>query len=453
MRRFYTFALVLACLLALSACGSDVQDAGPDQPPQEEGDEDVTIYDCGGLQAALPNEYLDVLHVDTDFPDAEESWKPLISVYEKASYEAARQDFGGGGGFLFGFLVMDQTAFEQHISSDGSGMEIFATDGERYYAYTHPTDVQFYRSGGEIDMESEDWKLWEKLNETGPLVREDFLTRNNLQSFSVQDVTSQITADTEGLVCVRYYRYSIRDGDTRIYDQLLLRQPARQGEGGIWAVDRWLDTWGSQYLYFPDSGKPAAEHYAELQERCDAGEHPELLTPIGAADAFVKDYFGHETAEGSFEEVREVDQGYMERNERLQQMTLDLYFRPEEVDGRDLLACAGEATADNWGVLGRAQYGSDWFNPLMEALADAAVGEDQQWRDSMILSCLLATKDSLADFRTPLDGILQTQAAADPAAFSAAMEAFSEEEQSYIQQHTGALRSASQPGIVDVPTN
>ena len=442
MRRLEVFTLALACLLTLTACGggAEAPDAGRDPLPPD-GGEDMTVYDCGGLSVALPTEHLDLLRVDTDFPDAEESWKPLISVYEKASYEAAMEDFGGGGGFLFGFLAMDQAAFEQHISSDGSGIEVFAADGERYYAYTYPTDVQFYRPDAESVPDHPDWPVWEKLCKLGPQVREDFLTRNNLQSFSVQDFLGRLD-ESGGHVVLKYYPYFLKDGDTRIYNQLLLRQPARQGEGGLWAVEQWLDERGTQYLYFPDSGKPAAEHYADLQAACDAGEHPELLTPVGAAEAFVKDYFGHETAEGSFERVPEVDQGYMERNQRLQQLVLDLEFRPEDMEDMDLLNCVGEATADNWGVLGRFMYGSDWFNPLMDAVAKAAVGENQQDRDRAVMSFFLATRDARADFQTPLSGILATQAEADSPAFEAALSEFPEEDQAYILPFSGMVSTS-----------
>ncbi len=443
MRRIEIFALVLGCLLALSACGGPSPEGGPDaapapeNPPAQEDGGDVTVYDCGGLEAALPNEYLDLLLVDTDFPDAGESWKPLISVYERASYEAAMEEYGGGGGFLFGFLVMDQAAFEQHISSDGSGLDVFATDGERYYAYTYPTDVQFYRPDAESVSDHPDWPMWEKLCELGSQVREDFLTRNNLQSFSVQDFLGQLD-DGGDHVVLKYYPYFLKDGDTRIYDQLLLHQPARQGEGGIWAVDQWLDGHGNQYLYFPDSGKPAAEYYAELQEQCDAGEHPELLDPVGAAAAFVADYFGHETAEGSFLLAPGgVDQGYIERNERLQRIVLDLEFRPEEVDGMDLLNCGGEATADNWGALGRYMYGSDWFQPLMDAVAEAAVGDRQQDRTRLVMSFYLATRETRSDFSTPLGDILRSQREADPEAFAAALEALSPEEQALLAPYGG----------------
>ena len=250
MRRLEVFALVLACLLSLAACSGETggQNAVPEPPPQD-GGEHMTVYDCGGLSVALPTEHLDLLRVDTDFPDAEESWNPLISVYEKASYEAAMEDFGGGGGFLFGFLAMDQAAFEQHISSDGSGIEVFATDGERYYAYTHPTDVQFYRPDAGSIPDHPDWPVWEKLCEIGPQVREDFLTRNNLQSFSVQDFLDRPDSCGDHAV-LKYYPYFLKDGDTRIYDQLLLRQPRIFYVRCLYLFRKWLSI--HKYRSVPD---------------------------------------------------------------------------------------------------------------------------------------------------------------------------------------------------------
>lgn len=422
MRRFTILILVLTCLLTLTACqepAAPVQDADPDA---------LTLFDCGGLQAALPSVYLDLLHIERN-AGTEDGQTHLLSVYEKASYDYAQSEYGEAGGFLFGLMALDQAAFEQFIGADGSGIEVFAADGQRYYVYTYPTDVQYLRPDEELDTESEDWKLWEKLNEIGPSVREDFLTRNQLQTFSIQDLASQPFALDETHVCLRYYPYFLRDGDTRIYYDLLLSQPVRQGEGGIWAVERWISEFGIQALYFPDSGRPAAEYYADLQTESEA--HPELLTPIGAAAVFVADYFGHETAEDSFEWVSEVDQEYMERNQRLQETVLDL-MAGRNVDPLTLLDCAGDTTADNWGVLGRSLYGSDWFQPLMQAVTSAAVGGEQARRDRNMMSFYLAVLDAETDFRTPLQSILARQNEADPDAFQTALADFTAEEQNEL---------------------
>lgn len=429
MRRVNVPALVLAFLLTLTACGETPSQSSAPETDHTEQDEDVTVYDCGGVKVALPSEYVPQLRVETDFPDAEESWRPLISVYEKASYDASVEEWGEGGGRLFGLLVMNQAAFEQQISADASGIDIFATDGEWYYAYTFPTDVQFFRPGGEIDTSSGDWKSWEELNELGPRVREDFLTRNHLQSFNMQDFAAQLSAEDENHVCVRYYPYFGADGDTSVYYQLLLRQPARQGEDGIWAVDQWLDAFGNQYLYFPDSGLPAAEYYARLQEECDAGEYPEYRTPAGAAAMFVEDFFG--AAEGSFQQAPAVDHAYMEWNWRLEDIVMDVIYS-QAVDEWTLLDAVAQASAGNWGVIGRYNYGSDWLTPLMAAVSDASIGDSQQARTQAVLSFYLTAGELEPSFRSSLSGILRSQRNMDPEAYQAALAEFTGEEQEIL---------------------
>lgn len=433
MRRFLTIILALICLLALAACGGGTGKQEP--PPAEEDGEDVTVYDCGGLQVALPGEYLDLLRMDTNFPDAEESWKPLISVYEKASYEAATEGFGGGGGFLFGFLVMDQAAFEQHISSDGSGIDVFATDGERYYAYTYPTDVQFYRPDAESVPDHPDWPVWEKLCEIGPQVREDFLIRNGLSAYDGSQLLEQPFTYVGEHVYLRYYPYLDHGGDWSIYDMLVLSQPASQGRGGVWAVERWLDQYGGVYLYFPDTGVPAAEYYANLQSACDTGERPELLTPLGAARAFVRDYFGQDASPESLEECG-GDVTAHEANLRFQGLVMDL-MAGRDVDDMDLLSCAGLVSEEALGVLGRSAYASEWWPALRDALADAAVGSGQQDRDRMALAFFLTLQDNRADRKEDLAEILRAQEAANPEAFTAALAELPEEAQAYILESTG----------------
>lgn len=438
------FTLFLLCSLA--ACGGQTPPETPQAPADSEipvpadPDEGYTVYDCGGIEIALPTEYLDLLIVDEYAPfTSTVGQTDLLSVRERASVEAAEADFdgdGGGFGLLFSIGVTDQAGFEQLLCFDHPGTAVFARDEERYYLYTTPTDVQFYRSGGKIDTRSQDWSTWEALCAIGPEVRTDTVERNALTPFDVDEVYSRPFSYEGNHAYLKYYPYFTFDGDIRLYDTLVLSQPAKQGEGGVWCVERFYDVRGSLYLWFPDSGMAAADYYAQLQAECDAGDHPELLTLTGAAEAFVREWFGHETAEGSFSETGGIPKDYMDINNRLEQLCLDLYFE-RAVDPLELLDCVGAAAADNWGVLGRREYGSDWFTPLMDAVGDAAVGEDQQRRDRDVMSFLLATRDARTDFQTPLAAILQTQRQADGAAFAAALAEFSPEEQTLIKAAIG----------------
>jgi len=98
---------------------------------------------------------------------------------------------------------------------------------------------------------------------------------------------------------------------------LSLSQPAKQGEGGVWCVERvrfvysqydWTDT----HLVFPAAlgyDMTAADYYAQLQAACDAGEHPELLTPEGAALAYARRdawLFGEDVSASDFEVLRSL---------------------------------------------------------------------------------------------------------------------------------------------------
>ena len=335
MRRLLTLLPAMCLLGALAACGTQTPPETPPVPeipeipaPEIPADPDggCAVYDCGEIEIALPAEHLDQLIVDTDFPDAEDSWRPLMSVYERASVEAAEAQWGGGEGFgfLFGFLAMDRAGYERLLCEDGSGIEVFAADGERYYAYTYPTDVQFCRPGGQLDTESADWRNWEALNGMGLTVRADVVERNGLTPRTAGEFFAAPFTWEGDHAYLEYRPYYAADGGGKTVYTLVLSRPARQGEGGVWCVERWYNEYGNQYIWFPDSGMAAADYFAQIQKACDAGEHPELLTPVGAAEAFVKEYFGRETAEGSFAEADGAPEALMERNGRLRQMALDL---------------------------------------------------------------------------------------------------------------------------------
>lgn len=439
MRKRLTALLLSGLLLLTTGCGQQTGDPAAKQTPPEAGfaDNADAFYDFGSVQIALPIEHLDRLIVETGEDDCEEDRplypRSLMRVYEKASVEALEKLYGSseGGGFLWGIVEMDQAQFEQLLTNDVGGCQIFARDGDLYYAKLHPTDVQYFRENGEIDMESEDWQMWETLNALGDEICADIIERNGLTPYSQWEFYARPFTWESEHAYIEYYNYYTFDGSKSEFYTLILSQPAKQGGGGLWCVERMIDEYGTTYPLFPDSGLPATDYYAGLQTECDVGEHPELLTPLGAAEDFVRNsgWFNDEPVAESFAFTAEVDSDYAEANQTMSRTISALLVRPETVTDAELLDCIGCFRNDTWAVMGRSFYGSDWWTPLQAALERSAVGDDQEERDRSMMTFYLTSYDRYADF---IAGCLQTQRAADPDAFQTALESFSAEQQSVL---------------------
>lgn len=440
MKRIAIFILSL-CLLTGCAQQSAAPSA-PETPPAAQPSSveaapgaAEAVEDTVDIEIILPEEYLPQLIVTTDFPDADPEGHqvPLMWVQERASVEAEERETGyTGGGFLFGFARMDQAGLEEHLLTDYGGVQVFARKGDTYYAMTRATDVQFYRSDGIIDTASADWANWEMLKALGPKVCEDIIRRNGLEPYTT-DAYYQEPFTYEGdHAYVYFYPYMAFDGSKAERWTLLLSQPVRQGEGGIWCVERWCDEVGWFYLNFPGNGVAAADYYAALQAECDAGRHPELLTPLGAALACVQDFHwsSGEVVDTSVELADGLDTDYAEANQLMSQTIADLLVRPESVSDEDLLFCVGTFQKDTWGVMGRRFYGSDWWTPLQAALRSAATGDDQMNRDRNMMRFYLTSYGRYADF---LSDLLQTQRSADPDTFAQVLGEFSAEEQAHLE--------------------
>ena len=412
---------------------------------------DMTVYDCGGIQIGIPTEYLDQLIVTTDFApsNSAEEGTCLIAVNEKASVEAAKADFGEDiMGFLFRIEKLSQAGYEHYVCGGREGCDAFAKDGENYYICTTATDVQFYRSGGEIDTTSQEWKNWETLFDMGSTVRADMIARNGLTAYSDDQFFNKEFTYGGGHAYMKYCPYFTFDGTKREYQTLVLSQPVRQGEGGIWCVERFYDVYGYVYSYFPSTDiigsddVTAEEYYNRLQKECDAGSRSDILTPLGAAKWFVTNSgeYNDTPVDNSFETMNAPDTAYMNTNQQITSYVSTLHAGGK-VNAENLLSCAGGFTSDNWGVLGRFNYGSDWWSPLQTALKNAAVGADQDLRDRDMIHLYLSYSKSDGPIAEGLTEILLIQHKADADVFDQVLTGFSDVEQESIRGVLESVRS------------
>ncbi len=293
-----------AALLVVVLCGCAPAGGGQSLPPPETSQpradtssavpqegllENPLLYEADGYTVALPREWEGRVLINVDELQETE----LISVHEKESYEQSLADWKSqGAGFLFGFVAYDQVEYEEYLCREGTGLRIFARDQDYYYGEQYPTDVQYYRSGVEFLYEGEGWNAWLAMVDQIEAVKQDFIARNGLQEYDGSELYDRdFTYDGEH----RYVACFSGDGDALENDRVLLvlSQPVKQGEGGVWCVERCFHDSVTQWFYsFPtESGMAAADYYPMLQSRADAGEDTTHLTSEGAARAWAENAY------------------------------------------------------------------------------------------------------------------------------------------------------------------
>ena len=144
--------------------------------------------------------------------------------------------------------------------------------------------------------------VWTELQSLGEEVVADFITRNGLVPYTLDTFYEQETTYDGEHLCYAYYETPI-DAEPAL--TLLLSQPVRQGEGGIWCVDRIYEPhYGQTFCFFPAcrdvSVGSAEEFYAAAQAQCDAGERFDLLEPVDVCIDFVETYVGRTVGAGNF---------------------------------------------------------------------------------------------------------------------------------------------------------
>lgn len=175
VKKLLSLSLILALALTLCACAPS--SPTPFSSTSAE-DTDTTKFTSQGFTLSVPNEYVDLLVVDTAVSDGKDG--TFFSVHEKASVEASRalwpDDETMVGGFLFGIGRMDESGFKAMMCADMSGMEVVARDtDDNYYVRYHPTDVQLIRNGEYTDA---DWEQWRELGQWASGAVDTFIAEN-----------------------------------------------------------------------------------------------------------------------------------------------------------------------------------------------------------------------------------------------------------------------------------
>lgn len=412
----------------------------------------VTLYKRDGVTIAIPNEYANQLLVDPLEPDVAGEETILISVYQKSAHE--RQP---GTGFLFSLARYTEAQYEQFLCSDGSGRSFFAKDDAHYYGFFFPTDVQAL----------DDYEAYENLFlSVGEFVRSDFIQRNRLTAYSDDEFFGRTYTYEGEHVFFKYYPYYAANGSKDEVWTLYLSQPVKQGEGGIWCVERWRDRYGNVHPYFPDEdGVPSREYYAALQEEVDAARQDplferelSLLNPEQAAIKFVERAFGHTPANPDSYD-RAENSGIPA--ELFGESTGDIHdYMPalmagEVVSPYHLLPCLERFNRSTWDDL-TAAYESEWWDPFWNALRDAAVSDmradpsDQIMRDYYLGKVFLAADGAYTEM---ISDLVLRQWRHDSRLYNVAMKRFPVDETgalrshlSYLVSHRGGAFSLGVPG-------
>lgn len=153
LKKLLSLSLTLTLSLFLCACTPTV--------PAEDTNT-TTKFTSQGFTLSIPNEYVDLLVVDTTVSEGKDG--TFFSVHEKASVEASKalwpDDDTMVGGFLFGIGRVDEAAFHNMMIWGMNGADVFARDEEgNYYVRYHPTDVQLVR----VEYTEADWEQWGNL--------------------------------------------------------------------------------------------------------------------------------------------------------------------------------------------------------------------------------------------------------------------------------------------------
>ena len=192
-----------------------------------------------------------------------------------ASYYLSADDTENGLGGLMGVRYLSPGQFEYTFYAvDHSGLAPIGRDEGGYYVSAVATDVQF----SPLLQEEYEAAQAALLEWTASVI----LGEEGVEPFTWEDVQAVAAASFTYPGAHRwpvYYPHLADEGSYRDPWTLTLSQPASQGEGGIWCVERWQEGENTYLWYPPDTDLAAVDYYAQLQAQADAGEADWALDP------------------------------------------------------------------------------------------------------------------------------------------------------------------------------
>lgn len=299
MKKIISLLLVSTLALSLSACSNtndssnnDVNQISPDttivenvevekeenieniEEEPENTESDIVSAEYGDLVINIPKNIMDLVTIEEGVSSDNSHMSNLFDISETASIEAGQKMHPGedwGDGWLFGISVVDQIGFEELVGMDIPGYTILAQNDDKYYIYTHPTDVRLMRENNDYSVGMEEWTM---LCEWAESMKDTIIEDNDLLPVSILNM--DYTYDSEH----KYFEYK----DEWAHNIIILSQPVQQGENGIWCVERVEEYYNGELMYkrfiFPIAmgiEQTAHQYYVELQEKVDNGENLDAL--------------------------------------------------------------------------------------------------------------------------------------------------------------------------------
>ena len=142
--------------------------------------DDVEIYSFGHAKVGIPKQYASQLTVEK-VSAKYQTYDVMLRVYEKAAKTQSEKDLDESLGLLFEIGYVNVINYNTFLKEGYYEAEVFAKSSTKYYVYTEPTDVQFYRTDGGSSSQR---KTFEELQKLGDKVKTYFWENNDVEKVS-----------------------------------------------------------------------------------------------------------------------------------------------------------------------------------------------------------------------------------------------------------------------------